>query len=125
MNLRSFLADQTGQEQAYIVLNTTTNMGSFLVGLEVGKVSGGEALVTPVGQACLNRIAEIADQSSKTVHVVEVAGKNKLREKVRGAFLRATARDCIFFVCGNGKLYDDVFKELNFQAPDATSHATH
>jgi hypothetical protein len=119
MNLRSFLADQTGEEQALMVLNTTTNMGPFHVGLGVGMVQDGEVMLTPVGQACAERLMKLFHSEGSACHFVEVAAKNKLREKVRKAFLRAAPQDNIFFICGDDKLYDAVFAELNFQKPDA------
>ncbi|MEK6246347.1 MAG: hypothetical protein AABM33_17830 [Pseudomonadota bacterium] len=127
MNLRSFIADQTGEDVAFIVLNVTTKLGPFTATLGVGKIENGELFLSPVAQACLERMAKLTERTKdkETVHFVEVASKNKLRDKVRNAFLRATRHDQIFFVCRDDKIYDQVFEELHIQNHDATSDSSH
>jgi hypothetical protein len=92
---------------------------TLFVGLGQGKVKDGDAHLSPVGQACLSRLLRHSGNQpvgvDGAVHLVEIQRFNRVGKRMREAFAAAKQGDTLFFVCGDGHIYDAVFAQLNVQ----------
>jgi hypothetical protein len=120
MNLTSHFVEQLGVEHQYMVFESTTAFGRYFAGVGVGRLQGGDALLSEVGRGCLERLIQYSDTRARdlgvkklTMMFVEVRSKQKARERVPQAFLKAPPMTSFFFVCKDVDVYEYVFKMLN------------
>jgi len=100
-----------------LALDSRVDGRDLFVGLGQGSFRNGEVLLSEVGQRCLDRLGAHCEQQSAGggVHMVEIKRFNRVDKRMREAFTAAQGGDMVFFVCGDGAIYDAVFEKLNIQ----------
>lgn len=100
-----------------MVLDALVDGRSFVVAIGEGAMRGDQVHLSPVGQRCLDRMGEHLRQqgAAGAVHMVEVQRFNRVAKRCRQAFAAAKEGDAVFFVCGDGAIYDAVFDQLKVQ----------
>lgn len=106
-----------GRPTVVMAFDTLVNDKSHVVGITVGSMNGPDltdVMVSPVGQAIINRCAaHIAkNYPQASVVVAGVASVTSAKQRVRNVLAKAPPDSFVFLVCANDKVYDAAFPAL-------------
>lgn len=100
-----------------LAMDSLVDGRSLFVGLGQGALRSGDLHLSPVAQACMERLLAHSAQQRPggAVHVVEIKRFNRVAKRVSEALAAAQDGDVVFFACGDSAIYDAVFPKLNVQ----------
>jgi hypothetical protein len=100
-----------------LAMDSLVDRRTLFVGLGQGVVRDGDLQLSAVAQTCMDRLLahSVQQRPGGAVQVVEIKRLNRVQKRVGEAFATAQDGDTVFFVCGDGAIYDAVFPKLNVQ----------